>query len=131
MRPHKAIGRDGRLEDRPWPVLRHPCQKRRVLASRLVGTDARDHLNAGRAQLRVPLTRDLRIRVLDRRHDTRDSRSNDAFGARSRPTDVATRLECAIQRGATRCGPGRLQRMHLGVRTARHQVRPLSHHDAR
>jgi hypothetical protein len=87
-------------------------------APRSFRQNARRHADTGICQALIPLPAYPRIRIVERRHDTRNARRDDRIGARRGFAVMAARLESDVERRA----PGRLprlaQRFGLGMGTA-------------
>jgi hypothetical protein len=86
-----------------------------VLAQRLIRSEPGFDLNAALAQLGMSLAGDLRVWVLDRRHDAGYPRADDGIDAGRRFALMRARFERYIERAATGGLAGAFDRLGLGV----------------
>src|SRR5882762_6334335 len=124
------------LHAHPEPPARHTGEKPDVELARLLLHQPLFDRNTRRAQLCKARARDLRIRVLDRRHHALDVRLDDCIDARRCAAVMAAWFEVHVQRCAGRARPGCFQSEYLRVRhsglfmPARADDRPVSDDDA-
>ncbi|MDB5574471.1 MAG: hypothetical protein JWR79_1628 [Tardiphaga sp.] len=113
-----VVARHRQFQDHMRSLVDDAADVAGMIAGGLVAEQPDIDDDAGRAQSRMALPRDIRIGIWHRRHDPRDAGRDHRVGARRRAPDMRTRLQRHIERRALGLRARAAQSFRLGVRTA-------------
>src|ERR1700686_2019503 len=97
-----------------WAFVADAPEVSGVIARRLGRAEPDIDRDAGGPKFRVALSRDFRIRILDRRDHARDAGGDDGVGAGRRLAKMRAWLQRRVERGAARSFAGGLERLGPG-----------------